>query len=203
MHQWTGNNYIVVIVINQDTCFKLHGYPEWYKDLSEQRKKAGTGARAFTVNSTELRTDTPKGTSADGSLSEMMSELLQIMKGKGKGKAPLDPVKVNFARFDEFAGNGYTDSSSNVMGTNSWNVDTGATNHICADAKLFDTLDSAAQNITIHLPDGTTRVVTHTGNIKLSQNITLNHTLHVPSFHFNLLSVGKLCKNLIYQFHIP
>ncbi|KAL0325089.1 UNVERIFIED_CONTAM: Retrovirus-related Pol polyprotein from transposon RE1 [Sesamum radiatum] len=29
---------------DRSTCFKIHGIPDWYKDLTEQRKKDGTGA---------------------------------------------------------------------------------------------------------------------------------------------------------------
>ncbi|KAK4411815.1 Retrovirus-related Pol polyprotein from transposon RE1 [Sesamum angolense] len=29
---------------DRNTCFKIHGIPNWYKDLTEQRKKDGTGA---------------------------------------------------------------------------------------------------------------------------------------------------------------
>ncbi|KAL0356151.1 UNVERIFIED_CONTAM: hypothetical protein Sradi_4062000 [Sesamum radiatum] len=35
---------------NKDTCFKVHGVPDWYKDLVEQRKKSGTGTRGYTAN---------------------------------------------------------------------------------------------------------------------------------------------------------
>ncbi|KAL0411947.1 UNVERIFIED_CONTAM: Retrovirus-related Pol polyprotein from transposon RE2 [Sesamum latifolium] len=34
---------------SQDACFKLYGYPEWFKEYSEQRKKGVGDAKALTV----------------------------------------------------------------------------------------------------------------------------------------------------------
>ncbi|KAL0462062.1 UNVERIFIED_CONTAM: hypothetical protein Slati_0093800 [Sesamum latifolium] len=32
---------------NKDTYFRLHGVPEWYKELNEQKKRGGNGGRAY------------------------------------------------------------------------------------------------------------------------------------------------------------
>ncbi|KAK4391531.1 Retrovirus-related Pol polyprotein from transposon TNT 1-94 [Sesamum angolense] len=32
---------------SRDTCFKIHGVPDWYKDLTDQRKKIGGRGRGF------------------------------------------------------------------------------------------------------------------------------------------------------------
>ncbi|KAL0295902.1 UNVERIFIED_CONTAM: hypothetical protein Sangu_3178700 [Sesamum angustifolium] len=37
---------------SKDSCFKLYGVPEWYKSLSDQKKK-GTGGKALMANVTK------------------------------------------------------------------------------------------------------------------------------------------------------
>ncbi|KAL0396193.1 UNVERIFIED_CONTAM: hypothetical protein Scaly_0067700 [Sesamum calycinum] len=34
---------------SKDTCFKIHGVPDWYKDLNDQRKRSGLSGKAYTV----------------------------------------------------------------------------------------------------------------------------------------------------------
>ncbi|KAL0373108.1 UNVERIFIED_CONTAM: hypothetical protein Scaly_0992400 [Sesamum calycinum] len=34
---------------SRDTCFKLHGFPDWFKDLTEQRKRNVNDSKAFTA----------------------------------------------------------------------------------------------------------------------------------------------------------
>ncbi|KAL8158540.1 hypothetical protein V2J09_000077, partial [Rumex salicifolius] len=50
--------------------------------------------------------------------------------------------------------------------------------------------------IFITLPNGQKSVVHHIGTIHLSEHIILHNVLHVFNFHFNLLSVNKLTKDM-------
>jgi len=49
-----------------------------------------------------------------------------------------------------------------------------------------------ASDITVSLPNGTTFPILHTGTIQLTDTLRLLNVLHVPSFHFNLVSVHSL-----------
>ena len=44
----------------------------------------------------------------------------------------------------------------------------------------------------VTLPDGTSKLVSHIGQVNLTPNLTLQKVLHVPEFKFNLLSVSQL-----------
>ena len=81
---------------------------------------------------------------------------------------------------------------------NSWIVDSGATCHICNNAKAFVKLNSNSQ--TIILGDGHSlksagvgvvevQLILPDGSIKMNQ---IHDVLYVPSFSYNLLSVAKL-----------
>ncbi|KAL0413647.1 UNVERIFIED_CONTAM: hypothetical protein Sradi_1566400 [Sesamum radiatum] len=65
---------------NKDTCFKLHGVPNWYKDLNEQRRKSGTVNRAYTAAEPQSAGDTV-GNSENLSVSDLM-EALKLLHNK-------------------------------------------------------------------------------------------------------------------------
>ncbi|KAL8120925.1 hypothetical protein AgCh_017922 [Apium graveolens] len=82
--------------------------------------------------------------------------------------------------------------------TNSWIIDSGASDHIYSSMNLFHTVKQIDENSFITIPDGTKIQVTHVGNIKLNNLIELTDVLYAPSFKFNLISVSKLVRNTTY-----
>ncbi|KAK4390093.1 Retrovirus-related Pol polyprotein from transposon RE1 [Sesamum angolense] len=170
---------------SRETCFKLHGYPDWFKDLTEKRKRNGPEIRALNAVTNTAIMPPQEGT--NHSLTVMMNELLQIVKGK----AQTDQAQVHFANMGEFAGT-LLHSVNDVLKPNFWIIDSGATTHMCGNIQLFCNLQPYSAESSISLPDGTRKLVTHCGSIALPHNITLNSVLYVPSFKCNLLSVQSL-----------
>ncbi|KAL0382041.1 UNVERIFIED_CONTAM: Retrovirus-related Pol polyprotein from transposon RE2 [Sesamum calycinum] len=84
----------------KDTCFKLHGVPDWYRELKDQKRREGGLARGFNVISGE------GGTSTDGSnnIGEAMKQMTELIKLMKENIPPQDPLQVNFAHGDDFAG---------------------------------------------------------------------------------------------------
>ncbi|KAL0309999.1 UNVERIFIED_CONTAM: hypothetical protein Sradi_5942200 [Sesamum radiatum] len=129
----------------RETCFKLHGYPEWYKTMQEQKKRDGRNFNAhmtqdkvietkpgFNAHMTQdkmTETKSGQGNVNSADISEAWQELLKLIKGKG----PQDPLQINFAHaLDDFAGTGYDLNYLDANDSNFWIVDTGATSHMCA-----------------------------------------------------------------------
>ena len=78
-----------------------------------------------------------------------------------------------------------------------WIIDSGATDHICHDLKLFQKFEPVKNlDNTITVPDGKKVAIKHTGTVKLNDNVILDNVLHVPDFHFNLISIHRLCESL-------
>lgn len=77
-----------------------------------------------------------------------------------------------------------------------WIIDSGASNHMCHNAQMFITLTNFPKPFPITLPNGKTISVVQFGDVKIADNITLKNVLHVPVFHYSLLSIGKLTKQL-------
>ncbi|KAK6147705.1 hypothetical protein DH2020_018617 [Rehmannia glutinosa] len=81
---------------------------------------------------------------------------------------------------------------ANTLDKDTWIVDTGASRHICSFPSLVDNSVVMRNPVNVHLPNGTSVQVTHSGNIKLSNEITLTEVLIVPTFKYNMLSIGPL-----------
>ncbi|KAL0345251.1 UNVERIFIED_CONTAM: hypothetical protein Sradi_4356400 [Sesamum radiatum] len=174
----------------RDTCFKIHGTPDWYKDLIEKRKKEGGNARGYNVRTEEYHCQQHKTDNKE----VFMQQLIRLMKGEeNQTQMQEDPLQANFAQLDNFAGKScaFTDLYDNL--SNSWIVDTGATNHMCANKHILHSILPSSQPTLVYLPDGTTQSVTHKGSVSLHPDLTLIDVLHVPQFQYNLLSVSKLC----------
>jgi len=75
-------------------------------------------------------------------------------------------------------------------------VDSGATDHITPHLYLFSTYSPVPQSCFITMPNGRQAQVLHVGTIILSKDIILQEVLHVPDFHFNILSASKIAKHL-------
>ncbi|KAL2247639.1 UNVERIFIED_CONTAM: hypothetical protein Sindi_2616200 [Sesamum indicum] len=178
----------------KDSCFKLHGIPDWYKEMGEQRRKVmgkGRGYNAMTSEDSSRR-------SVEGNHSNITELIKQEMKKFMLEETPTDLLQVNFAQLDNFAGS--CDNSTSLISC-TWIIDSGATNNICADARLFCSYTKHSDTIVIHLPNGHSQTVTHIGSIQLTPNIKLTHVVHIPAFSVNLLSVRQLCASSSIQFN--
>ncbi|KAL0358649.1 UNVERIFIED_CONTAM: ABC transporter G family member 28 [Sesamum angustifolium] len=60
---------------NKETCFKLHGIPEWYKDLNEQKKRGTFNNRVYVA--TEAQNSDDKGSTQRA---DIISELMEALK---------------------------------------------------------------------------------------------------------------------------
>lgn len=75
----------------------------------------------------------------------------------------------------------------------SWIIDSGATHHITHN--LASMIDVTTIQSEIHIPNGHSTSITHTGDINLSNNIILKQVLYAPSFNCILLYVAKFSED--------
>lgn len=90
-----------------------------------------------------------------------------------------------------------------MIPSDAWIVDSSATSHVCSGLSLF-TEFKAVENLTVTLSNGTTAPIMHKGIVKLTPKMSLHHVLHIPSFKFNLISVGSmLASSLCFAHFFP
>ena len=84
-----------------------------------------------------------------------------------------------------------------VFNNSSWIIDSGATDHMCHQLCLFDSMKFLDNNLhTVVVPNGRKITVKYNGNITLPNGIFLREILFVPEFHFNLIYIQKLASHL-------
>ncbi|CAI6012439.1 unnamed protein product [Closterium sp. NIES-65] len=93
----------------------------------------------------------------------------------------------------------FTASSSNLVRTSSWLVDSGASSHICSDRSLFSSLQQPTHDIIVRFGGGETYKVLGVGTVVATlrsqtseTTIQLDNVLFLPSSVHNLLSVRAL-----------
>ena len=127
----------------RNSCFKLHGYLEWYK---EQRRKPFNKAM---VNMAKTPLEAYADDKDDGK-AECTSDLSKLVQQEimklMKGKLLLKGNHINLV--GNYAGNlsllkhalSIALSSTHLLDTGTWILDTGASNHMCAEKNLFNNL---------------------------------------------------------------
>ncbi|KAL0308990.1 UNVERIFIED_CONTAM: hypothetical protein Sradi_5841300 [Sesamum radiatum] len=68
---------------DKSTCFKLHGVPNWYKELNEQKKKNANGGKAFlTQTNGDKKAHRDAKMDEVASVSEVLMEVMRLMKSR-------------------------------------------------------------------------------------------------------------------------
>ncbi|KAL2239212.1 UNVERIFIED_CONTAM: Retrovirus-related Pol polyprotein from transposon RE2 [Sesamum indicum] len=183
----------------RETCFQLHGTPDWYKTLNDNRreKASSSGVKGFAGAATDDK-DIAGGRAPTKQIAELMSDLIRLMQKEEMHSDPLNNSANFVCTDDDFAGNV---SKHSVNDLSYWIIDTGATNHICANLDLFHSYSKPSQTYTIVLPDGTKKDASYVGEVYLNAEAVLQDVLYIPSFSVNLLSVTQLCRNNSYHFY--
>ncbi|XP_031097043.1 uncharacterized protein LOC116001300 [Ipomoea triloba] len=166
-----------------DKCYKKHGYPPgWvsgYKSKGKKQLTAGTNVNDLGISEEQLR---------------KIISVLQPQSGQTSSSAhnTTDAVSLasNFSPINEGKCS-ISHVNSIAMCSNTWILDSGATNHIACSLKFFDDYREA-RDIEVNLPNGECIPVKHVGNIRLNSGIWLKEVLHIPLFKFNIVSVSRL-----------
>lgn len=175
----------------RETCFKIHGFSDWYKKM--HKKRAGQTSQAFAtpVTLTPFEANTVESNLMNDAVISNM--VLQEVARYMKAKMVFDPSSANCSNFAGTDPNWCFLSKSDYV-ISSWIIDTGASNHICSNLSYFSHILTLPIHSNVHLPDGTKQLVTQFGTVILHPCLTLTNILYIPSFKYNLLSVYKLLK---------
>ncbi|OIT36541.1 hypothetical protein A4A49_59732, partial [Nicotiana attenuata] len=160
----------------RDNCFKLHGYPTDFKT----RKKAIEGQQVMNASTAN---------SAQGmSIVFIQEQYDQILK----------LINKDTGENSGFAGTTKTFVTNEIVKSENWTVDSGATNHMVHIGELLDKINTEILGNApkVYLPDGTSLDVECTGESKIGENSIFRNVLYVPSFKYNLFSVSKLTRDL-------
>ncbi|WCJ28653.1 Retrovirus-related Pol polyprotein from transposon RE1 [Euphorbia peplus] len=194
---------------DRSDCFKLIGYPEWFKG-----KKAGTGgpngngsgagsnSNRYQVHMTR-ESNSPledamsevEDSSAESVQSlvqkEVQRELQRMLRSKSGSEAK---GNVDFSAFAAFAGVCPVGSNFDHPAS-CWIVDSGASVHMSCNLDQMHNVQKLIQPKPVYLPTGEAQSVSQCGDVDIHGKLQLKDVLFSPHFKYNLLSVSKLLQD--------
>ena len=156
----------------RETCFKLHGYPDWWNELHAWKRRDAT------------RTDGETGKAALAIVESSLSLTPPVESSQGMLSLP-DSGNFDVALF----------SSHQEVDSSTWILDSGATDHMMFDANDFS-YTSPLRRTSIANVNGVVSSVTGVDTLTLSPSLTLSNTILVPSLSHKLLSVSQVTTDL-------
>ena len=152
----------------RETCFKVHGYPDWWHELQARKKRDASA------------TEDVRGRVAVATAESALS---------------LIPVAEPSVSTPDQGNCGQVFCSSTTHNDGAWIIDSGATNHITFDPNDFSNTTHPRRTC-IANANGETYPVTGAGTVPLCPSLSLAHTLLVPSLSNKLMSVSQVTKEL-------
>ena len=104
-----------------------------------------------------------------------------------KSPSPQSPITA-------IAGSGK--SIACLSSSSKWVIDSGASDHMTGNQRLFSNFKPYATTSRVTLADGSTSCVIGSGTVNPTPSLPLSSVLSLPNFSFNLLSVSKLTRAL-------
>lgn len=195
-----------------DECYKIHGYPSRFKSKRLTSDKQSTAAKPLVANMSlnEAHTNDSSFTGLMNNLSkdqiqgviEYFNAQMQLtdpqadIPSTSGGTITTLPSIAFSSKTLCFAG--ILRATGNVLSSESWIIDSGATHHVCHDKSIFSSLSDTV-NRSVSLPTGLGIKIVGIGQVKLDESMILNNVLYIPDFRLNLLSVSQLTKDLGYR----
>jgi hypothetical protein len=180
-----------------DNCFRKHGFPPGYRFKdgtvvgSKNHGQNHASANCVDSDDSDVKStiDNRVATFSSEEYQALMSLLRSNTKSAGEG-----PSQVN--NITKCIASSYNDKQGNVPNhLDTWILDSGATDHVCAALSLF-TAYRQVNVIPVKLPNGNIVTTDTIGDIKLTSEITLKNVLYMPHFSFNLISVSRVTQDL-------
>lgn len=188
----------------KESCFKLVGYPDWYKGKTVSQNTQNTNFKNFSqskfaANVQESPLDISSQESEENN-AILYKEFLKFMQTNHSNVSSTDSHSAinsagNFLAFH--ASTSIFPSDKHV-----WIVNTGSSDHMANSLDVFSSIVQLDHPIHIVLPDGSIKEVYTSGSVVLNASITFSEVFYIPEFQHNLLSVAKLLdqNNLMAQF---
>ncbi|KAH6824154.1 hypothetical protein C2S53_000591 [Perilla frutescens var. hirtella] len=184
-------------------CFELIGVPEWYKKykIDRFRNKANmveeddtTSIKdGMSVQSSDSMHEMSKFFQAE--LAKYLGPFMQKAGNTTNSANLVEVTETDKQASDGYMGH-YAFGTMDGINRTEWIIDSGATIHMCCYASLMHTITKLHVPQKIFLPDGSSIIADYTGEVKLSDCITLHRVLFAPAFTHNLISVGELTKDV-------
>ncbi|GKE21401.1 retrovirus-related pol polyprotein from transposon TNT 1-94 [Tanacetum coccineum] len=177
-----------------ETCFEIHGYPDWWGDRPRVEGKGsghargtsngrgrGRGGRSMSrangvqigAASTNNEVKDSEAVACPGLSTKQWETLMQILNAPGGSR-----------------------STEKMNGMYSWIIDSGVTDHMTGLLEELCELQEITQ-VLVKLPDGRNVVAQQEGTIRFRNGFVFKRVLFVPGLECNLISVPQLLDHCV------
>ncbi|KAL2903587.1 Retrovirus-related Pol polyprotein from transposon RE1, partial [Bienertia sinuspersici] len=177
-----------------DKCFKLHGYPPNFKGFKEKRANAAIGDNDLVQPIFNSQCEEGSSSASQAITQAQYQHFLSLIEKLQSANSKEDTTVPESSTGQALLAGKFCFLSTL---NDRWFIDSGATDHMCCDLNMLNdhqilTGDKNYKRV----PDGRKVPVTHIGKVQLNSYVVLENVLYVPDFHYNLISVNKLCKDM-------
>ncbi|XP_019256316.1 PREDICTED: uncharacterized protein LOC109234705 [Nicotiana attenuata] len=161
-----------------DNCYRLVGFPADFKFTKNKRvQNPPKGNSATVVEDTgEIRSNMAEGPQFSQKLSsDQFSQLVNLLNQLQTGQGASQEVNANSASGILFTNSPSCYSVSNSNLSNSWTIDSGATEHMCFNANTFLFLVPLPFPLMVKLPNSSRVKVTHAGSVSIFPSLVLKN----------------------------
>ena len=149
-----------------------------------------------------LSFETPGSTSTSNNLPFIKEQLDLLYKIIQESNVSSSSTSCAFAQLGTFK---TTLSTSSILHSNSWIIDSRATYHMTKESNICLSYISHYNNQKVEIANGSLTPISGKANVPITHNITFSSVLHVSNVSCNLLSINKLTKsqNCSITFYYP
>ncbi|XP_060201854.1 uncharacterized protein LOC132630283 [Lycium barbarum] len=188
----------------RETCYKLVGYPAYFKFKKRIRANTGynggnntgyNGNNSSTAHNVCYESSTYGSHMMHGQMQGVENQVVYTQGSQGSGQGiGIISSSLTTENNNELT---ITTALAATESNKEWIVDTGDTNHMLSDINLLDKSSINKPEISKKgfLPNGDISLVTHIGASKLTESSTITNVFYLPQFKFNLL-ISTLVKGI-------
>lgn len=175
----------------RESCWTVIGYPKWHSKYKKSTKGTVIASGKWNKNSGHRAANAVMKADEDEEHDQQIGNENVVLSSKQFEQL----LKMLPVKRDELESpfSGMVMLCNNVeKNVDEWIVDSGATDHMTSQLDILTNIKLAASQMKIKLPTGDTAVISHIGDVELSNGLKLIGVLYVPTFNHNLLSIHKL-----------
>jgi hypothetical protein len=168
----------------RETCFKLNGYPNWFRKKGEgsSRHKGGkTDSRAHT---TTFHTPQPQYSQAQ--VDHILKENAQRLSQKDASCSLANTSNLGYA----------LNTPNRDCCESSWIIDSGSTDHMTHESSNFSSYNTYPSKRCVKTANGSSSAMSGVSSLPLTSSMSLSTVLHVPHLSGKLLSISQITKEL-------
>uniref|UniRef100_A0A2N9J1M4 Integrase catalytic domain-containing protein n=1 Tax=Fagus sylvatica TaxID=28930 RepID=A0A2N9J1M4_FAGSY len=150
----------------RETCFKLNGYPDWFRKKGEGSSRHKGGKTESRAHTTTVHTPQPQYSQAQ--VDHILKEYAQRLSQKDASCSLANTGNLGFA----------LNTPNRDCCESSWIIDSGSTDHMTHESSNFSSYNTHPSKRCVKTANGSSSAVSGVGSLPLTSSMSLSTVLH-------------------------